>query len=388
VLTGQNPYLAYAERASLPGPVWHIGGAVVAADQVVQPGLGLIPANTAPLLVMLTPLASFSWPDAKTIWLVCNLALLVILPWLVLRLLPAEWTLTWQERWLVVLVFMSMKGPREAIASGQTSLLVFGLMLLALLLRGRWWAGGLLLGLALSKYSLALPVFIYLCMERRFRLVATAVAVQVIGLGVVSLLGDSSFADTFGVYRAIFLLHAPQGGIHWATVLPAPAPLPSVITILLSLATAGVLGWWWMQPRLGDKHLLLVNAALAIWTLLVAYHRNYDTFLVILFFAYVMGILTVRVLTPRQALGMSLFTLGAIAVMCLPGDIMRVFLTQEQSDLFLVWVDRALTWTLTAMLVVALWLLWLTSKVRMVASRSTVDLPTTTIYDTTIAPKP
>jgi hypothetical protein len=83
-----------------------------------------------------------------------------------------------------------------------------------------------------------------------------------------------------------------------------------------------------------------------------------------------MGILTVRVLTPRQALTLSLFALGAIAVMCLPGDVMRMFLTQEQGDLFLIWVDRVLTWTITAMLVVALWLLWVTSKRRNYAGGS------------------
>jgi hypothetical protein len=145
-------------------------------------------------------------------------------------------------------------------------------------------------------------------------------------------------------------------GIHWAALLPAAGPVAAAVVGLLSAVVVGALVWWLRQSRLpGD--LLLVNAILAVWILLAVYHRNYDTFLAVLLVVYGVGLLTTRVLAPRQALGLVLFLAGAVAVLCLPGEVVARFMSAEQAERFVVAVDRMLTWTLTAMLGVGLALL-------------------------------
>jgi hypothetical protein len=106
--------------------------------------------------------------------------------------------------------------------------------------------------------------------------------------------------------------------------------------------------------------LLPVVTVLTLWTLLVAYHRNYDTFLAIFFYLWALGILTTRILTPRQALALTALALAVAATLVLPGEIFKPFVGEARGNLILVWVDRALTVGLTALLAASLWLMRVT----------------------------
>lgn len=357
VHAGMNPYEAYAGKLLLPEPVHYFDGREVAPEAVAQPDLGLVPANTAPVLLLLSSLSVFPWSVAKSIWLICNLLLIAAIPWLALRLLPRSLPFARPLQWLAAFSFYAMKGPREAAASGQTSLLVFGLMIVTLLLRQRHWLwAGLALGLALSKYSLALPVFLFLLIEKRFRVLAVALAVQAVGLGVVTALGDLSLWETAQVNLSMLARHSVQPGVHLGYALRA---YPQLVTLLVVVGTVATLAAVALSRRRGwtTADLLPVNSVLVLWTLLAAYHRNYDALMVVLFLTLALAAATTWSLSQRQTMGVGLVWLLSLVVMSLPGDIIRPLVSDEQAALFLLWVDRAMTAGIVLMWGVNLWLL-------------------------------
>ncbi len=363
VREGINPYRAYAEGLPLPEPVQYVDGSVVVPEEVEQPHLGHVPANTAPILLLVSLLSFFPWLQAKYLWLLCNVVLIIAIPWLALRLLPVSLRLAPPLAWLAAFSFYAMKGPRESAASGQTSLLVFCLMIVTLLLRqSHWLWAGIALGVALGKYSLSLPLFIFLLFEKRFRLIAVAIGVQLLGLALVSLLDGGSVWETIQVNLSMLARHAVEPGVHLGYPL---RDTPLIAQMLVALITVVTLWVVWRSYQRGwlAADLLPVNSALVLWTLLAAYHRNYDALMVILFLILCLSAATTWQLPPRQAQMLGLFWLVALGIMCLPGEILRPFVTDAQAELFLLWVDRAITMGMVAMLAVNLWLLPRTPRV-------------------------
>lgn len=357
VRAGINPYLAYAQGLPLPKAVDYLDGSVTAPDAVAQPELARIPANTAPLLLLLSPLSFLPWTIAKIVWLVVNLALMALIPWLALRLLPPSLQLMLPVNWLAALSFYAMKGPRVALATGQTSLLVFCLMVVTLLLRQRSWLwAGVALGLALGKYSLSLPIVLFLVLEKRWRVIGVAMLVQALGLVGVTALEGGSLWETVLVQWGMLARHAGQAGVHLGYFLQA---YPQVVTSLVVVGTILTLGvvaysWWrgWMAVDLPA-----VNSVLVLWTLLATYHRVYDTLMVILFLILCLSVATKWQLPTRQVYGWGLFWLILVAIVCLPGEIVPPFFTAAQAQQFVLWVEGSMTIALVAMWVANLWLL-------------------------------
>jgi len=57
-------------------PVSYIDHPAPIEDDIAQPGLADVPANTAPIVFLLSSLAFFTWSTAKIIWVALNLALM------------------------------------------------------------------------------------------------------------------------------------------------------------------------------------------------------------------------------------------------------------------------------------------------------------------------
>jgi uncharacterized protein (TIGR03382 family) len=309
------------------------------------------------MLLLLSPLAWLPWEQAKVVWLACNLALILTIPWLTLRLLPPAWGLSRPLQGLVALAFYAMKGPRESAASGQTSLLVVALMLLALLLRRRHWVwAGVALGLALGKYSLALPTAIYFVLTRAWRSLAVAAAIQVAGVLLVSLPGGMDVGATLAAQWGMIARHAAQPGVHFTYALRAAPWLAQAAVVGITLLVAWAL---WHNRRVIERpgDALAVHALLMPWLLLVTYHRNYDTLAVILWLVWALAAAAAWQLPHGQVRNVAVGWLLALGVMALPGEIVRPFLNDAQADLFLIWVDRAATVVLLGMVAGAAWLL-------------------------------
>ncbi len=362
---GASPYRAYVERLEPATPIRYLDG-VTETGPVARPGLARTPANTAPLALLLAPLARLSWSSAWGIWFGISLVCLLAIPWLTTGLWP-EGERDRVVAWLLFLVFLGLQGSRVALWTGQTTLLSLALMILALRLRARRpWLAGALLGVALSKYSLALPAALFFLLERRWRPLAAAALVQLAGLLAVSAIGGEPVLETARAYAGMVTRHAGLPGIHLGDLLGGAGIWPALAAAALTGAVALAL-WRRARRPLADPGApgalspagWAVLAALSLWTVLVAYHRVYDTVLALPFLAAGLAAAwrpAAWGLDRAAGARLAWFLAAFVAALSLPGEVAGRFLPADWLPAWLALVDGAITISLLAALGVALWL--------------------------------
>src|SRR6266498_470379 len=293
IIQGRDPYAAYFAGEQPKLPIRYLDGVTVNQYPVAQGNLAIIPSNTPMMLLLLTPFSFFSWNTAKWAFMIINLLLMLLTGWLVLRRVPfAGVKLALIDEVLILLVYFDLSATRVAIENGQTTLLVFLLMILALLYAERsWQIAGLTLGIALSKYSLSLPLFLFFLYKKKFKLLLMAIAIQLLGMvGLAAIGRNSPVTVAIENYRLFFQLF-DQPGVHLARQFEIVTKnhLLTEIPVLIMTVLVFVPLFLWLRRRtvttpatedVLDFHLLTI---LFIWTILVAYHRLYDT-LILLFF--------------------------------------------------------------------------------------------------------
>ena len=81
----RNPYLAFLNEIYVEPPLTNIDTPDLRWT-VSHEGKSFTPANTAPLLLLLTPLSLFTWQNAQLLWLTLNLLAALSIPLLAKRL--------------------------------------------------------------------------------------------------------------------------------------------------------------------------------------------------------------------------------------------------------------------------------------------------------------
>ncbi len=366
---GIDPYTAFLYGLTPHTPVLFLDKTGGQNLPLAQPGLARVPANTAPMVELLTIFSFFSWPTAKFLWMVCNLALIFVIPFLILRLFPLLNKRPVIDRLFFVLIFIGLFGTRNVAGNGQTSLLVFMLMLLAILAKERnWLPAGIAMGLALSKYSLALPLLLLFLMERKYRQIIVGLSIQVAAVVFLSAVTRQPIIQILVAYFRIFQFHTDQPGIQLASLLPAGSLASWVAVIILSLVVAGFLLFWlYKKKRVLSSEAnpfvkQVIFTILMMWALLVAYHRAYDTFVSILFIS-----LTAEWLIKtggsfqRQRWFLGILAGFAIVIMTLPARGISVIEQRTTSGFTAIWLrlqSSSITITLIAILVCSIWILY------------------------------
>lgn len=292
ILQGKDPYEAYFMGKQLELPIRYLDGTTVDRYPVAQEQLSPTPANTPLMLLIISLFSHFSWNIAKWLFCLVNLSFLLITAWIALRQIPfAGIQLDRFDELLIVLAYFDFSATRIAIENGQTTLLVFLMMLLAVLLAKRsWLLASLALGIALSKYSLALAVFVFLLYKRNFKILIGAIAVQLFGILVLSIIAKNSpltiVQENIRMFSEIFSLT----GIHLAQLTKqfTRDPILRQVPVLIMTVLVFGLNLLWMRKHKPDTapaedvldfHVLTVCF---LWTLLVGYHRQYDTLVLVL----------------------------------------------------------------------------------------------------------
>ena len=280
---GEHPYL----------PIHYADGVTVTRYPVAQAHLEITPSNTPAMLLVLAPLSYLSWQTAKWVFLIFNLILMLFTCWLALRHIPfGAVKLPSLTEFFIFLVYFDFSATRIAIENGQTTLLVFLLMMVALIFSKRaWYVSGLALGLALSKYSLSIPIFLFFLYKKNYRVLILATIVQMLGiLGLATTSGVAPGKIILENVQLFFRLF-DQPGVHlsrWFEFI-STNHLLTLIPALVMTALVFIPTFYWLKktpPRTAEEEQILdfhVLNILFIWTILVAYHRLYDTLILIFF---------------------------------------------------------------------------------------------------------
>ena len=291
VRQNSDPYAAYLSNQTPELPIAFITGDVE-FDSIRNPNLEHTPANTAPMVLLLSLFSWFPWQTAKAIWFSFNLVLIFLLPILVIRYLTPTPQIPPKIVLLTCLIFYALKGTRAALGTGQTTIFVLTLMILALAIKEKsWLVSGLFLGIALSKYSIALPVFLFFLYKRQFKILGVSLLVQLMGVFIISWIGDSTPVSVIQSYYEIMLLHVDYPGIHLGELFSPNSNMRISGPIVLTITVASLFGYQYLRNRaivsdkFSDLHVLSI---LSLWTLLVAYHRPYDGIMIIFFIVMIM----------------------------------------------------------------------------------------------------
>lgn len=291
---GEDPYAASLRKAKLEADLRHFGprGAVLSPQE--QSGTVLYCGRGAPLLLAMFPLTFLSWPLARFVWLVINLAAVVLLPSLVLRLVqpgrrPAPWMYL-----LIQLALLCLLATSIAVGNAQSTPVTLALSLWGLEARRRSpLLSGIAVGIAISQPALALPFFVALAASGGLVACLAAIAVQGMGVIAISLWAGSALLHVLDGYLRIMALHIDTSGVNLTGALPDHPALALALSASATIAVA-VIVWPCLDhrpatPRTSGLSVagLQLLALGCLWYLLVSHHREYDAMLFIVFFAVV-----------------------------------------------------------------------------------------------------
>ena len=230
---GEDPYQAFLQDADIQLPVSYINGDTATTHPIVETGVDQKrPGNSPPIMVLLLPLSFLTWGTAKVIWMVLSIALVLATPWLAIRLFASNLRLL--PSMMLALVYYGLPGTRAAIVTGQTSVITIFLVLLTLwLLRSnRKLLGGLALGIALSKFSVSIPLFLFLIYKRSWPTLAVGLLVQGAAFAVFAILRRGSPLEVLSDFASIAGAHAADHGIH----LTGSFEVSTSVSILVGIA--------------------------------------------------------------------------------------------------------------------------------------------------------
>ena len=384
---GEDPYAAFLARQEPELPITFLDGKADSTEDVKIPGLVPAPANTYPLIYMLTIFSFLTWPAAKVAWLACNLVLVLLIPVFLVRLLLYRQSLDRRITIGLALVFIGFTSTRYALSSGQLSFLVFGLMLASTLLVDEHpWFAGILMGIALSKYSLALGFFLYfLLFERRFRMSLVAILVQIGGAAFLAWTSQTSILQVLQGYQILFEHHARMEGIQLSALLSTGGsnpPLSAGFTLLVGLFLIRYALKNPVSLKADPLVRLYFLTTLLLWSLLVGYHRAYDALTFILFIGLAVSIVNdLKVKSHPWWLcpTWKFFAFLSAGVMLLPaGNLVRSALPEEVGPFWTTLVSKSTSVILLVALGLCIYsfMTWLGEngmRVRLLAAREHID---------------
>ena len=268
-------------------------------------------AHPAPEALIFAPLSELSLETAFHVWAIVNLLLLCLV---VYGLRDYLAKLTVVEGYSVFACVLIPLG--SGIAQGQDHILTLLLYCAAFLLlqSGKETQAGLMLGLALIRFQLTLPVLLCFLALRRWRVIAGAVFATV-GLIIASfaIVGPGLFRTYLSALRYL-------GGHH---DLFSAAEMPSIrglvtmliphsghvatVTALVSIAILLSAGWLWADKRSGPIQVVFASS------ILIGLSVDYHAFLYELSVVALAGI----ILAPYARFSAALWFIGALEVVLL-----------------------------------------------------------------------
>ena len=289
----------YVQGSSLFFPIQYLNGVedTQASLYELSSSKTTVPANTAPLILIITSLSFLSWPLASQIWFFMNIILIFGVSWLTFHYVEQSGLkLSPFIKLLLFLILMGLDATRSSLKQGQTTNLVvfLGLLTLYLVDKDHKLGAGIALGIALSKYNITLPgIFLLLLYKRQFKVVVVAILTQLTGALAISLITKTQIYDIIFSYinLAVFnnsVSDTENVGVNLGAYFEPSIWNTLIFTILFSLIVLGCLLFLLYhqkdknkptlsreEVRLTDIHILSI---LTLLSLLAVRHLKYDMF--------------------------------------------------------------------------------------------------------------
>jgi hypothetical protein len=326
---GRDPYQGYLGSAAPQFPIEHLDGVTASPDDLLRPmgSFDLMTAYpyTAPFVLLISPLSFFTWPVARAIWLATNLGMMLVIPWLACRFVQNETQrIPFKAALLLALVFYGFLPVKVVLGYGQTTLLILALMLMALLLarEDRDVLAGIVLGVALSKYSLAIGVLVFFLFQMKIRLLVTAAITQIAALVGLAMLASTSPLDIVRDYLDTGSKVGQQAGIHlenYLHFLPQAAAIGIALVCTVAVVAAAFARFRRVPGSPGEA---LAASTLITWSLIPAYHNYYDAAVLIIPLAFVVLVLYHSGrwrLSGAEAAALAALGLVALGLLVFPG---------------------------------------------------------------------
>lgn len=360
-----DPFVAYLAHKTPQLPISHLTGQTTDFSQTAD--LQHTPANTAPVVLLLSLFSWLPWQSAKIIWFLINLILLILIPLLLIYFLTPHPPMPKTAVLISCLIFYALMATRPALATGQTTILVLTFIIFSLIFEEKsWLVAGIFLGLALSKYSITLPIFLYFLGKKQFKILATSLVIQFLGILIISGISSSTLWSIIQSYYQIMLVHINQSGIHLAELFATNSVMRTVGPILLTVIVIALFLRQYLHHQSNlttvrsDKFINLhILAILSLWTLLVAYHRAYDGLILIFFIVMIMYGLTWPErwqLSANQRTSVGVYFAGAMIILFMPYNIISALIPGQIIQYLLWGMVKIVILTLVSMLGVTFWL--------------------------------
>jgi hypothetical protein len=275
-------------------------------------------------VVLLAPLAKLSFDTATRVWFALNLAMTGLSTYLAIKLFGDEWP--WRIKLLLVCFALTWAPFRVTLRNGQITLLILALLLGSLLAwrHNRRVLAGVLLGLALCKYTLSFPFIFYFVWQKQWKVILAAAGVQVALTG--------AFAYWLGITFTEAVIDYLTMVTRFSMTFPGAADLNSLLlgltggqrllSTLLGLTVVLVTLVLMFVVFRRTRELRNVHfALLALFALWSVYHRTYDFMLCLIPVAVLIDFVM-----QRRLIAFSYFWLAGFSLLALglPGFVIRL----------------------------------------------------------------
>jgi hypothetical protein len=237
--------------------------------------LSQLPNYPISALVMFMPIGALPWPTAKLAWSLVNLVSIAVLLWALRDHLAA--TLDRRSFLVISLGFLISTPLRNQIENGQLGLFSIAMLALALSAVRRKhsiWAG-MLLALALMKFTLTLPLSLVFVARREWSTLAVAAALHLAATGFAALWTHTDpVALMFGFLRVTRHAITPDAGYVDLVALSYHLGLPLALPLGIVTVLAGISVYLALRVNAQDELLLL--SVTSILALTMFFHLSYD----------------------------------------------------------------------------------------------------------------
>ncbi|MDO4187738.1 MAG: glycosyltransferase family 87 protein [Lachnospiraceae bacterium] len=235
-------------------------------------------ANQFPsLLMLLLPFAPLKPLTARYVWIVCNL----VFTFLIILLLRKTFLKDLDGYWFSIISLLMIAGTpyRNQMGVGQHTLFAFCLFLVAVYYseyceKRNAIVTTLALFVCYFKYTLTVPLVLYFVYKKRYKEVIISAFMHVILTGVSAWWLSDSFLNMIIKPLKVSSNLAAEGGLDISALLKG-SPISYFLALIIMVV---LLAMAVKLPEGCDRSYISV---LALWSLIITYHRTYDFFVMI-----------------------------------------------------------------------------------------------------------